>query len=157
MPFLGPLIVAWVILGVAVMATYFLVVARADTQRSEPWESPFRQDREPAPSARWVRPRFGDPVTTEREEFTPVPIRAPRASNLPLYDMEDYPEDHWGSWETPVEQEEMAAPPTPAPRATAPRAPAPRAAARPSAAAPSRESDYDMENYPEDRWSSLSR
>lgn len=99
MPFLGPLIVAWIILAVAVMACYFLVVARSGPPSDEPWV-PFGESRgressttsgSSPRSTAWVRPTWGEPV-----------IEPPPPSNLPAYDMENFPTDHWRSTGSPA-------------------------------------------------------
>jgi hypothetical protein len=151
MPFLGPLIVAWIILGVGVMATYFLVIARNEGRVEEPWEAPFRQSRESAPPTRWVRPQFG---ASQVEDPAPTAVRS--YSNLPAYDMENVSDDYWTSQDSVLPEPAPARPVPPMPRA--PRVASHWAASPPPEPSPvARGSDYDMENYPADQWGSLAR
>jgi len=150
MPFLGPLIIAWIVLGVAVMATYFLVIARGDGRVEQPWESPFRPPRESAPSTRWVRPQW---AASQVED--PAPVATPSYPNLHPYDMENVSDDYWTSGDSvaPAPEQAPVRPVPPMPRVTSHWAASPPPAPAPVA----RGSDYDMENYPADQWGSLAR
>ncbi len=85
-PFLGPMVVAWVALLVGVMAFYFLSISRQSRTRGE-YDAPTRRQptpREPGPANQAARmPWVSQPdLVTERSVS---------------YDMENYPEARWGS------------------------------------------------------------
>jgi hypothetical protein len=83
MPFLGPAVIAWITLIVGVMASYFLFVARAPRS---------------AESGR--RPEDSAPRRVESPPAPPWIEAAPSArlrSDLPSYDMEDFPTEMWSS------------------------------------------------------------
>ena len=92
MPFLGPVIALWVTLSLAVMAYYYLFIARNPpgrfgTSRRDESVPSWREPEE-------VRPRWGDPpqIGLARSELRPE-IR----QELPIYDMENFPTDKWSS------------------------------------------------------------
>jgi hypothetical protein len=71
MPFLGPAIVAWIVLVIGVMGWYFWSTARQHRPRDVPAAPEVR-----LPSASWARP-------------SPPPFESP------AYEMEDFPQERW--------------------------------------------------------------
>jgi hypothetical protein len=77
-PFLGPVVAAWIVLIVGVMASYYLLIAR----RHRAIGSDDRAEPRPAPAV------------------VPLHARDTRRSDTPpggTYDMENFPNDEWGS------------------------------------------------------------
>ncbi len=84
MPFLGALIGLWLTVTVGVMAYYFLVVARSPQARTR--SLPSRPEPYHRVIAQPDRPWIQAPTTV-----------APSRSDLPAYDMENFPHEKWGS------------------------------------------------------------
>ncbi|MDQ1391413.1 MAG: hypothetical protein QOF30_390 [Acidimicrobiaceae bacterium] len=83
MPFLGPVIAAWIVLIVGTMAAYYLLVVRYDgpKEAGDPpeWRRPMPAE-PPERTAPWVQPS------------RPAPARP----ELTAYDMENFPDEQWG-------------------------------------------------------------
>jgi hypothetical protein len=83
MPFLGPVIAAWIVLIVGVMTAYYLLVVRYDGPKevTDPpeWRRPMSVE-STEPRAPWAQP--SRPVQPRPE--------------LTAYEMENYPDDQWG-------------------------------------------------------------
>ncbi|MDQ1369298.1 MAG: hypothetical protein QOF20_1651 [Acidimicrobiaceae bacterium] len=83
MPFLGPVIVAWIVLIVGVMTAYYLLVVR------------YHGPKEVADPPEWRQPMATE--ATERPAPWAQPSRPVAASaQLTAYDMENFPDDNWG-------------------------------------------------------------
>jgi hypothetical protein len=83
MPFLGPVIAAWIVLIVGVMTAYYFLVVRYDGPKdvAEPPE--------------WRRPMPSE--STERPAPWAQPSRpVPASPQLTAYDMENFPDEQWG-------------------------------------------------------------
>ena len=99
MPFLGPVIVAWILLIVGVMTAYYLLVVRYDgpNEAAEPpeWRQPIAAaaTERPAP---WAQP--SRPVAAETTERPAPGASRPLASGpqLAAYEMENFPDEQWG-------------------------------------------------------------
>jgi len=82
MPFLGPIIAAWITLAVVVLATYFLVVARDGERSREQKEVAWRAT---TPRTNPARPQYA----ARREPSSPPPSRSliPRYAAVKGYDV----------------------------------------------------------------------
>jgi hypothetical protein len=96
-PFLGAIVFGWLALIVGVMAFYLLLVYRQGQSHGEEYVPEWRRS-EPATSRprneplapAWVQPSR---VSVQVQQSRPA-VPDPR---LPAYDMENFPEDHWGT------------------------------------------------------------
>ncbi len=106
LPFLGPAIAAWITLIVGVMAFYFLSVSREYRTRSVQGPPQRRQSAtcEPHPNE-----PLGPPWVTPWDRVQPSQLsfrsdmrgaggsEGKPQSELPAYDMENYPDEKWGT------------------------------------------------------------
>ena len=91
LPFLGPVVEAWIVLVVAVMASYYFLIAR----RHRVIGSDDRTKPRLAPAVVPLHPR-----DTGRSDMGALGAHAPRPVPTPpglTYDMENFPNDEWGS------------------------------------------------------------
>ncbi len=106
-PFLGEAVAAWIALIVGVMAFYFLSLSRQSRSRGVPVVPEWRQStpveaglpNEPMGST-WVSQSDPghSPQVSFRSDVRRAQATAPqRRPPLPAYDMENYPDEKWGS------------------------------------------------------------
>jgi len=87
-PFIGPIVFAWLALIAGVMGSYVLLVYRQGRPKNEEYLPDWSRSKAAAsrPANEPLAPAWAQPARPV------VPV-----STLPAYDMEEFPEDRWGT------------------------------------------------------------